>query len=565
MDVIKHPKNIFNTFIILSTVFLYGCSNPNEEIQLLNAEKRPNILLIVADDLGYADLGAFGGEINTPNINSIADDGLLMTNFYTASTCSPTRGMLLTGTDHHLVGLGNMNGRLDTNQLGKKGYETYLNEQAVTVSSLLRDSGYHTYMTGKWHLGYEPEFQPQSRGFEKSFVLLQGGASHFNDRIGVSQGYSADYIENGKQVILPDNFYSSNFYTDKMINYLKEDINDDKPFFAYLAYTAPHWPLQVPDEDMNLYKGYYDLGYEHVRQNRIEKLKRLGIIDETIIASMAPDYIKDWNSLSKEDKNLEIKKMEIFAAMVDNLDRNVGRVIEYLKKTGQYQNTFVFFMSDNGAEGNDVSQIPGNKEWLVERFDNSLENMGKRDSYIYQGAEWARVSSTPYRDFKTFVSEGGIKAPAILKYPGISYKGAIDREILTAKDITPTFLELAGVTHPGTEYNGRKVYPLSGKSALPHLNNMKKEIHSSEDLHAWEFLGRQAVRKGNWKMKLQDQPYGQGEWELYNISEDPTENNNLSAEYPAKIKELKDDWEEYKVKNNIIMPINGENTYALPN
>ena len=188
MDVIKHPKNIFNTFIILSTVFLYGCSNPNEDIQLLNAEKRPNILLIVADDLGYADLGAFGGEINTPNINSIADDGLLMTNFYTASTCSPTRGMLLTGTDHHLVGLGNMNGRLDTNQLGKKGYETYLNEQAVTVSSLLRDSGYHTYMTGKWHLGYEPEFQPQSRGFEKSFVLLQGGASHFNDRIGVSQG-----------------------------------------------------------------------------------------------------------------------------------------------------------------------------------------------------------------------------------------------------------------------------------------------------------------------------------------------------------------------------------------
>ncbi|MDG1996611.1 MAG: sulfatase-like hydrolase/transferase [Emcibacteraceae bacterium] len=554
----------FGLIIVIALAFLTGCAETNQ-IELDDTTHRPNILVIVADDMGFSDVGAYGGEISTPNIDSLAEQGITMTNFYTASTCSPTRTMLLTGVDHHLVGMGTMNGRVDVNQEGKRGYETYLNEDAVTVSSLLKDNGYHTYITGKWHLGYEPEFQPQSRGFEKSFVLLQGAASHFDDPFGVVRVETPQYMENGEAVTLPEDFYSTNSYTDKIIEYMEEDSSDDKPFFAYLAYTSPHWPLQVPEEDLNLYKGRYDGGYEEIRETRLAKLRDLGLIDEDTNDSNIPFYITNWDSLSPEEKREESRRMEIYAAMVDNLDRNIGRVINYLKETNQYENTFIIFMSDNGAEGNDLIGLADNKEWFVERFDNSVENMGNENSYIFQGAEWARVSTTPFRDFKTFVTEGGIKVPAIVRYKDVPYSGVIDDEIVSVKDITPTILELVGISHPGTTYKGRKVYNMTGKSALSHFKDIESPVHGLDDLHAWEFLGRQAVRKGDWKLVQHAQPYGAGDWELYNLKNDPTETEDLAAQSPEIITQLVQEWEVYKANNNIIMPVNGENVYARPN
>jgi len=549
-------RNLIAAILVLP--FLWSCS------ETVETPKRPNILLIVADDLGYTDIGAYGGEINTPNLNALAGDGMLLTNFYSGPSCSPTRAMMLSGTDYHLAGVGTMNGNWDTNQLGKRGYEAYLNKDVVSISSILQDSGYHTYMAGKWHLGYTPDVQPQSRGFDQSFALLQGGGSHFNDKGGLVQNNTSEYLENGEVAELPEDFYSSNHYSDKMISYIEQGRGDGEPFFGYLAYTAPHWPLQAPEEDIDLYKGRYDQGYTVLRAERIARLKELKIIDDQAITSMAPPYIDAWDQLTPDEQKIEARKMEVFAAMVDNLDRNIGRVIDYLKETNQYENTFIMFMSDNGAEGNDISGLSTNAEWIPEAFDNSLENMGKANSYIYYGAKWAHAGVGPFQNFKSFVSEGGIKVPSIIRYGDLPYKGEIDRTMMTVKDVAPTLLELANIDPPGKLYKGREVYPITGKTLLPHLKDADVSVYGPEDIIGWELFGRQAIRQGPWKMITQAEPYGTGNWQLFNLDDDPTEVNDLAAEYPDKMVALIVLWEDYKANNNIILPINGENPYALP-
>jgi len=543
---------------ILATLLLTGCN----EVDVTSP--RPNILLIVADDLGYTDMGAYGSEIRTPNLDNLAAEGLLLTDFYAAPTCSPTRAMLLSGTDHHLAGLGTMYGGWDTNQVDQRGYEAHLNQDVVSVSSILRDSGYHTYMAGKWHLGGAPELQPPSRGFEQSFYLVQGGASHFSDRQGLTEPVVVEYLENGEVTALPADFYSTTYYTDKMIGYIDQNRADGNPFFGYLAYTSPHWPLQVPTEDMDLYKGIYDGGYEKLREIRISRLRALGIIDEATVAAMAPPYITSWQELSADEQKVEARKMELYAAMVENLDRNIGRLINHLKETGEYENTFIMFMSDNGAEGNDIGTLGDNEEWIPRSFDNSLENMGKVNSYIHYGAGWAQASGGPFRDYKSFVSEGGIKVPAIIHYADLDYDGDMDEEMMSVKDLAPTLLELANTQHPGSIYKGREVFPISGKSLLPHLRNQQLPVYDADDINGWELFGRQAIRQGSWKMVTQAPPFGNGKWQLFNLDDDPAETSDLAAENPGKVAALAVLWQDYKTRNNIILPINGENPYALP-
>lgn len=543
---------------ILATLLLTGCN----EVDVTSP--RPNILLIVADDLGYTDMGAYGSEIRTPNLDNLAAEGLLLTDFYAAPTCSPTRAMLLSGTDHHLAGLGTMYGGWDTNQVNQRGYEAHLNQDVVSVSSILRDSGYHTYMAGKWHLGGAPELQPPSRGFEQSFYLVQGGASHFSDRRGLTEPVVVEYLENGEVTALPADFYSTTYYTDKMIGYIDQNRADGNPFFGYLAYTSPHWPLQVPTEDMDLYKGIYDGGYEKLREIRISRLRALGIIDEATVAAMAPPYITSWQELSADEQKVEARKMELYAAMVENLDRNIGRLINHLKETGEYENTFIMFMSDNGAEGNDIGTLGDNEEWIPRSFDNSLENMGKVNSYIHYGAGWAQASGGPFRDYKSFVSEGGIKVPAIIHYADLDYDGDMDEEMMSVKDLAPTLLELANTQHPGSIYKGREVFPISGKSLLPHLRNQQLPVYDADDINGWELFGRQAIRQGSWKMVTQAPPFGNGKWQLFNLDDDPAETSDLAAENPGKVAALAVLWQDYKTRNNIILPINGENPYALP-
>ena len=412
---------------------------------------RPNILLVVVDDMGYSDVGAFGGEIRTPNIDALASSGFRGTSFYVSPSCAPTRSMLMTGTDNHVAGLGNQAEAMTENQKGKPGYEGHINDRVVTVASLLRDVGYHTYMSGKWHLGDEIEHDPHKRGFEQAFTLLQGGASHFGDEWMMYANYTPVYRENGRRIHLPPGAFSTEFYTDKIIERI-DGAQDDKPFFAYLALTAPHDPLHVPDEWLDRYEGRYDAGYEALRIERLERMKTLGIVPQDTELSRPLPMVPPWDSLGNDEKRVMSRRMELHAAMVENVDHHLGRLVDHLKEKGVYDDTLVFFFSDNGASPTEPHNYPGtSREWVDRNSDNRYENMGRRGSRISIGPAWALASNTPLRHFKGVHAEGGIRTPLIVAGPGVTRTGQIAPVFLHVMDIAPSMLEAASVRHPFPE------------------------------------------------------------------------------------------------------------------
>ena len=535
--------------------------------------KPPNFLIIVADDLGFSDIGAFGGEIKTPNLDSLAKDGVRFTDFHSAAACSPTRSMLLSGTDNHIAGVGAMVETIREFEKDQPGYEGYLNDRVAALPELLRDAGYFTAMSGKWHLGLTPDRYPCKRGFERSFSLLPGAANHYgyepqlkdqDSQPDIFAETNCVYVEDDRDVEvseLPSDFYSSDFFTTKMLQYLNERTPQQKeqPFFAYLPYCAPHWPLQAPEEDRLAYRGVYDDGPDALRQKRIARLKELGLIPrhtrphDVIVPPVDRTLIREWESLSENEKAFSSRTMEVYAAMVQNMDTHIGRVLEYLRSTDELDNTFVLFMSDNGAEGLLLEAYPvikGNVFEHVEKYyDNSLENIGNANSYVWYGPRWASAATAPSRLYKMFNSEGGIRVPMILRYPSFTSErqGAIDYSFSTVMDITPTILELAGASHPGRTYKSREVVPIRGKSWVKYLTDAKAEkyIHDEDTVTGWELFDRQALRKGKWKAVLIPPPFGPGKWQLYNLTSDPGETEDLSGQQPEKLKELLKHWDEY--------------------
>ncbi|UCD46779.1 MAG: arylsulfatase [Deltaproteobacteria bacterium] len=519
----------------------------------LAAETRPNILLIVVDDMGYSDLGAFGGEIKTPNIDSLAAAGVKFTDFYVGPTCSPTRSMLMSGNDNHIAGLGNMREALTPNQVGQSGYEGYLNDRVVSVAELLRDAGYHTYMAGKWHLGEEPEHDPSRRGFEKSFTLLQGGASHFDDEWMMYANYTPTYRENGVRVHVPPGFYSTRFYTDKIIKYIDEQ-EDKRPFFAYLSFTAVHDPLHLPDDWLDRYDGVYDGGYNSLRKQRLARMKKLGIIPKE--ASLGPwlAMVPRWEKLNTEQQEKEARRMEIYAAMVSNVDFHVGRLLDSLEKAGQKKNTLVIFFSDNGANGLEMHMYPGtDNTWVERNSDNRLTNWGRRGSRIAQGPGWAQASSTPFRLFKAFIAEGGIRSPLIINGPGVARAGETIHAVSHVMDIAPTLLHIAGTEYPST-YHGRSVVPIRGKSMLPLLNKRSAVVRGPDEAIAWEFNDWRAIRIGDFKATWISRPFGTSEWQLFDLAVDPGEKMDLSGQKPGVTKQLVSAWAEYAKDVGVVAP-----------
>ncbi len=339
----RGPRRLALCFLVL-----IGCSTPSQP------DSRPNILLIVADDLGYADLGVYGSDIRTPNINALAAEGILFTQFHTSPLCAPTRAMLLSGNNNHVAGVGRMNASGPL-QIYVPGYETHLSDRIAPLPRLLKEAGYHTYTTGKWHLGDEKEHSPTAAGFERSFNLMHGGANHFNS-VGFTEGGSL-YRENGEAVPWPDGAYSTDLYTDRLINSIDAGKDDGRPFFAFAAFTSPHWPLQVPDEDLDLYAGRYTEGYDRLREERFASLKAAHIIPEASELPPRNPDIRPWTDLTPEQQRSEARKMQLYAAMVENLDRHVGKLVDYLKSNGLYENTLIIFMSDNGAAGEDFFHV----------------------------------------------------------------------------------------------------------------------------------------------------------------------------------------------------------------
>jgi arylsulfatase len=526
-----------------------GCK-PSSKAELA---KRPNILLIVADDMGYSDIGAFGGEISTPAIDSLAKEGVQLSNFHVLPTCSPTRSVLLSGMDNHRAGLGTM-GEFVTPQMdGIPGYAGYLNFQVATLPEVLKGAGYHTYMAGKWHLGHEENTSPRARGFEETFVLLQGGGSHWSDRKPLSPPEAMVYRRNGKKVdSLPEDFYSSRYYTDRLLQWIEEDREDDKPFFAYLAYTAPHDPLHAPKEYIAKYEGKYDQGWDALRQARLDGLKELGMVPSDAVPFPRLPNLKAWEELPPQERELAARDMEVYAAMVDYMDEQIARVFDYLKEIGEYDNTMIVFMSDNGANGSLPTAYPGQTEEYLGSFDNSLENRGLPGSYVGMGPGWAQASMSPSRMFKAYPTQGGIKSPLLVKVAGQPARpGATTDAFVHVRDIMPTLLDVAGAQAPEA-IDGRDVLPVQGQSVLALFSGKSEKAYAGANRVGYELFSFKAFIDGRWKIVRMPKPLGTGEWELFDLSKDPAEIHDLSAEQPDKLQDMVALWEQYKKENGVL-------------
>lgn len=516
------------------------------------AATRPNFLVIVADDLGMSDLGSFGGgEIDTPNLDRLARAGLRFSSFYTAPTCSPSRAMLLTGVDAHKAGLGNMAEDLAPNQEGHDEYLGHLNLHVATVAERLQEAGYATMLSGKWHLGGEEAHSPKVRGFERSFALLGGGASHYDMTGSATPNPRARYRRDGKIVDqLPAGFYSSDYYASQMIDYLNE-AGSHRPFFAYLAFTAPHWPLQAPAALIQKYLDRYQDGPAALRERRLQGLLREGILERPVAPRPFVPGGTPWQELSPEQRTRETRKMAVFAAMVDSLDANVGRVLDHLRRTGQLDSTIVIFLSDNGAEGHDLVTLDDFKDW-VPRFDNRTENLGLQESFVYYGAQWAQASTAPSRLHKGFPTEGGIHVPAFIWNPAFTHAG-IHRSTISVMDLAPTILELAHVA-PVNEFHGHALTPIEGRSLAGVLRGDATRVRSDEDYLGWELFGRSGIRVGSWKAVQLGQFENTRRWELYNLVDDPAETRDLASDSQLQMQRLLELWRRYATENHVILP-----------
>jgi arylsulfatase len=519
------------------------------------ADNRPNFLLVVADDMGWTDLGCFGSEIETPNIDALAKRGVKFTEFHVSVSCSPTRSMLLSGNDNHVAGLGNMGELLTNNQVGKPGYEGHLNERVVSLAEVLRDGGYYTCMAGKWHLGHNPGTLPFDRGFERSFSMLVGGASHWADMYGIlPRDDPAKYSRNGKLLkSLPADHYSSRSFADFLISSIRENRGDNKPFLGYLAFQAVHDPVQVPQPWLSKYHGKYDDGYEALKATRWKAAKKIGLVPQSAQLAAPHPMIKSWDKLSADQRALEARGMEVYAGMLEAMDYHFGRVIDFLEDIGQYNNTVIIFLSDNGANAWYSDEYPGAKEpRFRDKFDNSLENVGKPGSNYAYGIGFASGSGGPLDKFKFTVGEGGIRSPLLISGPGIK-GGRLSDSFTYATDIMPTILDLAGVTYPA-EFRGRKIEPIRGRSMVGLLDDTKKAVYRSNEFVGGEMGGGKWMRQGSFKAVMIPKPYGAGIWQLFNVADDPGEAQDLSKSMPDKLKTLQVAWDRYAKEVGVLLP-----------
>jgi arylsulfatase len=537
--------------------------------------KRPNVLVLIADDMGYSDIGAFGSEIQTPNIDRLAAEGASFTNFHVGATCSPTRTMLISGVDNHLAGLGNMGEIMADNQFGKPGYEGYLNTSVVSIATVIRDAGYNTYMAGKWHLGGNPESIPHARGFEHTFALAESGADNWIEQPYAPMYERVHYFENGKEVSLPtENYFSSDFYTQRIIENIETNRENGKPFFAWLGYQAVHYPHQAPKEFIDKYDGVYDGGWDEMRRSRLQRQKEMGIFPDNVQldeqfekTSFADWQIPDWNALSAEEKKFNARRMQTYAGMADNMDHNIGKLLKYLEGIGELDNTLIIFMADNGTDPNLLSSKEEYRAWYVENYPytymedykGDYSTMGQKGSYADYGPGWAAAANTPNSYYKTFSTEGGLRVPFIVRYPAAIPAGHRSNSFAFVKDVYPTILEVTGVEMPGDTYKGRKIYAPDGTSMWPVITGNAKTVHPDSEAIGYELAGSSAVFKGKYKLSINPPPKGTGDWELYDISIDPAELNNLVASKPELVKEMIADYTRYEKENSVVPVPEGYN------
>ena len=497
----------------------------------------PNILYIVADDLGYTDIGPFGSEIPTPNLDELAFAGVRLTNFHADRACQPTRVMLMAsqGTAAALELIGNP-------MSGRRGH--LLRRDWAILPELLQDAGYTTFMAGKWDLGVGEGYTPATRGFDRSFVLVDASASHFAELFWEDP---LPYEDDGVPLRidqLPEDFYSTGYYTDRMLDFLQSH-GGQTPWFAYVAYTAPHWPLHLPDDWLDRHAGRYDEGYDVLRAERFALASELGVIPEGGDIEAYEPTAPAWSDLDPEMQQRQARAYEIYAGMVEYMDMSVGRLIDYLQESGQLESTVVMFSGDHGASSSDAGMIEGVAPRGIPNRDNRIENFGRPGSFIGSGPGFAEAGSAPFRGAKGNHREGGLRAAAFIRYPAAIPAGEVNHTFMTIMDVLPTFLEIAGSEHPGPSmYKGREIKEIAGRSFWPHLTGQSATVHLPEDVAGWEESGAGALIRGDYKIyNALDSNGAVTPWELYNIAEDPGETQDLASDMPDLVAELAAEWE----------------------
>lgn len=507
----------------------------------VKVDNRPNIILIMVDDMGYSDLGIYGSEINTPNLDKLAKEGLRLREFYNNSICAPTRASLLTGQYQHKAGVG----YFDVN-LGLPAYQGFLNKESLTLGEVFRSGGYSTLMSGKWHVGADSLQWPTQRGFDRFYGILKGGANYFSTKpmaMGGAGGYPVTLLKNNvRQYPADDSYYFTDEIGNNATEFLTEQNKENKPFFLYLAFTAPHWPLQAKPEDIAKYRGKFDEGWDALRTKRLEKLRENGIITPTQTIAARDPEVPEWNKLTWDEKEFWKKKMEVYAAMVDNMDQNVGKVLNKLKELKKDENTLIVFISDNGAQGGFNTYNPLRRGSVA-----NTGPIGTSGSFDYQEQNWAYLSNTPLRQYKNNMHEGGFSSPFIAWFPSKVKAGRIDKGTGHLIDLAPTFYELAGINYP-KELNGIKANPLAGKSLLPVLFGNASEVNRGEPIF-WERAGNRAVRDGKWKIVSTFPSY---KWELYDIENDRGETKDLATVHPEIVNKLSTSYNEWAERTGVV-------------
>ena len=524
-------------------------------------ETRPNFVLILADDVGFSDFGAYGSEVETPNIDALAARGTLFSNFHASPICAPSRAMLMTGVDSHLAGIGNLPESAPLEHRGQPGYIGRLADDVVTVASRLGTAGYRTVMTGKWHLGHGESALPPAHGFDRSFALDASGADNWEKKSYLPIYDDAPWFEDGKPAGLPEDFYSSEFLVDKTIEYLEEGRDEGRPFFSYVAFQAIHIPVQAPRELVEKYDGVYDAGWEALRAARFRAVVVRGLLPADMELGPMPEGLRDWAARSEDEKQMLAKSMAVNAAMLEAMDFHIGRLIDYLKETGQYDNTVFIVLSDNGPEPGDPLATPGFAQWLWwTGYNRDIETLGEKGSYVFIGPEFANAAASPGAFFKMQAGEGGLRVPLIFAGRGVARKGATDA-FSYITDIAPTILDLAGVDAT-PEFEGVAVREMTGRSLMPLLSGAATRVRGESDVVGIEAAGNAALFRGDYKLVRNAPPYGDMRWYLYDLARDPGETRDLSQAEPALFDGMMAEYEAYASRVGVLEVPEGYNQTA---
>ncbi len=513
----------------------------------LQRPQRPNIVFLLADDVGFSDLGAYGSEIATPNLDRLAASGVAFSNFHTAPSCAPSRAMLLTGVNSHLAGVPNIPEALPAEQRGEENYDGVINLRVATVASRLNEAGYHTYMTGKWHLGTDPAQLPYNRGFDQTLSMGDTGADNYLQRTYLPIYDRPFWTRNGVETDLEEPFYTSELFVDEMIEFIDSNLGDGQPFFSYVSFMAVHVPVQAPREFTELYQDTYTGGWEEVRASRHQGAIDAGAVPEGT-QRLTHDFIEDWDSLSPGEQEFAARRMAVYAGMLTAMDHHIGRLIAYLEEVGELDNTVFIFTSDNGPE----SLFVPDRVFEQQGYSVEIDTLGEIGSATFIGPDFANAAASPLSYYKWYTGEGGLRVPFIVSGPGVAARDVFTVASAHAIDVTPTILALAGVDSGGDRFGGRPVEPITGRDLGPILRGTAEQVYGPEDYVGYEIAGNAALFNQQYKIVLNRGPLGDSQWAMFDIINDPGETQDLSAENPAQFQRMLNSYQRYARENGVL-------------